>query len=289
MYLIDFKKIKKYLVCRYNEIYFHYFRNFFFAEGQAGKMNQHQVIFLKDVEPEEMESLLQFIYLGEVDIPGAGLERLIAVSKELGIRGLDAVKKEVTEKEAAALVVDRRQTRKKSKTPPAPESPKRAKIDNVSIYDGDVGDHQDPFDADEYVDEDYPVAESDVRGLEHENDSGMDDDTENNELAPQKASQEVPMSQGGVPISQGGVPMSQAKRGRPLGKRWSAIWDHFSVSETDPKYAICVHCGRSISRGSVEPSKQSLFGMKSHFNRLHKEESMAMAEKPQTETRIVWG
>ena len=266
----------------------HYFRNFFFTEGQAGKMNQHQVIFLKDVEPEEMESLLQFIYLGEVDIPGAELERLIAVSKELGIRGLDAVKKEATEKET--VVVDRRKTKRKSKTPPAPESPKRANIDEIPICDGDVGDHQDPFDADEYVDEDYPVAESDVRGRGPEDDSGMDDETENNELAPQKASQGgVPMSQGGVPISQGGVPMSHAKRGRPLGKRWSAIWDHFSVSETDPKYAICVHCGRSISRGSVEPSKQSLFGMKSHFNRLHKEELMAMAEKPQTETRIVWG
>ena len=56
--------------------------------------NQHQVIFMKDIEPSEMEYLLQFIYLGEVDIPSLELERLITISKDLGIIGLDAVKKE---------------------------------------------------------------------------------------------------------------------------------------------------------------------------------------------------
>ena len=49
---------------------------------------------MKDIESSEMEYLLQFIYLGEVDIPSLELERLIAISKELGIKGLDAVKKE---------------------------------------------------------------------------------------------------------------------------------------------------------------------------------------------------
>ena len=81
-------------------IHFHCFRNFFFTEKQASKTNQqHQVIFLKDVEPEEMESLLQFIYLGEVDVPGAELNRLIAISRDLGIRGLDAVKREYQEED----------------------------------------------------------------------------------------------------------------------------------------------------------------------------------------------
>lgn len=76
-------------------IHFHCFRNFFFTDKRTSKTSQqHQVIFLKDVEPEEMESLLQFIYLGEVDVPGAELNRLIAISRDLGIRGLDAVKKE---------------------------------------------------------------------------------------------------------------------------------------------------------------------------------------------------
>ena len=69
-----------------------YFRNFFMEV--RGKMNQHQVIFMKDIDPSEMEYLLQFIYLGEVDIPSLELERLITISKDLGIIGLDAVKKE---------------------------------------------------------------------------------------------------------------------------------------------------------------------------------------------------
>ena len=62
---------------------------------------QHQVIFMKDVDPAEMEYLLQFIYLGEVDIPSTDLERLIAISRELGIVGLNAVKseKEMVEEE----------------------------------------------------------------------------------------------------------------------------------------------------------------------------------------------
>merc|ERR1719245_1038068 len=69
-----------------------YFRNFFMEV--RGKINQHQVIFMKDIDPGEMEYLLQFIYLGEVDIPNLELERLIAISKDLGIIGLDPVKKE---------------------------------------------------------------------------------------------------------------------------------------------------------------------------------------------------
>ena len=44
-----------------------YFRNFFMEV--RGKINQHQVIFMKDIQPSQMEYLLQFIYLGEVDIP----------------------------------------------------------------------------------------------------------------------------------------------------------------------------------------------------------------------------
>ena len=60
---------------------------------------------MKDVDPAELEYLLQFIYLGEVDIPSTDLERLIAISRELGIVGLNAVK---SEKELSEETVDRR-------------------------------------------------------------------------------------------------------------------------------------------------------------------------------------
>ena len=49
---------------------------------------------MKDIDPGEMEYLLQFVYLGEVDIPSLELERLIAISKDLGNIRLDSFKKE---------------------------------------------------------------------------------------------------------------------------------------------------------------------------------------------------
>ena len=72
-----------------------YFRKFF--SDVECKLPQHQVIFMKDVAPAELEYLLQFIYLGEVDIPSTDLERLIIISRELGIVGLNAVKSEADE------------------------------------------------------------------------------------------------------------------------------------------------------------------------------------------------
>ena len=58
------------------------------------------MIFVKDVEPSEMEYLLQFIYRGEVDIPSDELERLIEIAKDLGIVGLDAVNTDNGEKKS---------------------------------------------------------------------------------------------------------------------------------------------------------------------------------------------
>ena len=62
---------------------------------------------MKDVEPAELEYLLQFIYLGEVDIPSTDLERLITISRELGIVGLNTVKNEDEE------IVERRDCRER--------------------------------------------------------------------------------------------------------------------------------------------------------------------------------
>ena len=118
--------------------------------------------------------------------------------------------------------------KRKSKT--SPSIPKRAKSEEIPVYSD-----QDPFDDYDYGNggEDDAVAESDVvqDGGGREDDSGMDEETWNNEVAPQRVSQDVSMTQG-TPGSSG-VPMSQAKRGRgrPLGKKWSTIWDHFNISE----------------------------------------------------------
>ena len=235
-----------------------------------------------------MEFLLQFIYLGEVDVPSAELERLIAISKELGIRGLDAVKKEEEEVGERRVVGAAKRKSKPSPLPGKrdlpvnvtsrelnrqsgenPLTPKRAKVEEIPIYGSDDVDDQDPFD--EYVDggeDDTVVAESDVQDRRHEDDSGMDDEAENCFTTSQTTQRDE------------FAPFQPTKRSGP-GKKWSAIWDHFNISETDPKYAVCVYCGRSISRASSQPSKQSLYGMKCHFKSQHKLEAL-LAEKPTT-------
>ena len=48
---------------------------------------QHPVIFVKDLEPLEMEFILQFIYRAEVDVPYDKLEKMVEIAKELGIVG----------------------------------------------------------------------------------------------------------------------------------------------------------------------------------------------------------
>merc|ERR1719414_2009512 len=118
-----------------------YFRKFF--KEIKCKMPQHQVIFMKDVDPSEMEYLLQFIYLGEVDIPSTDLERLITISRELGIVGLNAVKseKEATQEETSERrmpkVAKRIRKPPTIKEVPTPKRP-RVKADPEPIYQQEV-------------------------------------------------------------------------------------------------------------------------------------------------------
>ena len=105
----------------------------------------------QDVEPREMEHLLQFIYLGEVDIPSAELERLIAISKDLGIVGLDAVVKKgeecvVGERRRMPQVVKRKAQPTLKSQDQESMTAKLAKVadeDIVPIY------YDDKFDADQ--------------------------------------------------------------------------------------------------------------------------------------------
>ena len=89
---------------------------------------------MKDIDPAEMDYLLQFIYMGEVDIPSADLERLVKISKDLGIVGMDAV----TDKEAEGK---RASKAAKRKLTPSRELSKKVKVeadvDTDSLYDED--------------------------------------------------------------------------------------------------------------------------------------------------------
>ena len=235
-----------------------YFRNFFMEV--RGKINQHQVIFMKDIQPSQMEYLLQFIYLGEVDIPNLELERLITISKDLGIIGLDAVKKEEDVIEEWRVLHAKKRKSQANPKSPDPMTLKLAKVKEDPIYNVDTtDDQQDPFD--EYMDggEDDQVAENDVQDCENKDNSGVDEGKDPN-YAPTLA------------------------RRKPSGggKKVSPIWNHFNVSATDPKYAQCLHCDKVISRGSSIPGKMTNAGVNGHFRTQHKD--IDLAENPPTPT-----
>jgi len=210
-----------------------YFRNFFMEV--RGKINQHQVIFMKDIDPGEMEYLLQFIYLGEVDIPSLELERLIAISKDLGIIGLDSVKKEdeqgvVGERRTLHATKKRKLQSAPSKTPVEPITPKIAKVEGSleedPIYDNDVtatDDQQDPFDEDYMdgngggggdgeADDSNVVAESDVQ-----NETGNEDRDNKQEMDDRDAEW-----------------IECKKR--------SVVWKHFLIDKKSNKRVKCKNC-----------------------------------------------
>ncbi len=61
-----------------------YFRKIFLTLDGGWKQ---PVVFLRGVSAEQMEYFLQFIYFGEANVPSAELEDLIAIAKELAIKG----------------------------------------------------------------------------------------------------------------------------------------------------------------------------------------------------------
>ena len=98
---------------------------------------QHQVIFMKDIEPYEMEYLIKYIYLGEVEIPNKDVERIIKMSQELGIVGLKEVKcnEQETESRETPKVAKR-----KLDSSLDPETTKMAKIESKLYEDHDLVD-----------------------------------------------------------------------------------------------------------------------------------------------------
>ena len=202
-----------------------YFRNFF-LEVQ-GKIAQHQVIFMKDIESSEMEYLLRFIYLGEVDIPGLELERLIAISKELGIIGLDAVKKEENGGEPRTL------KRKLQTTPESPEplTPKIAKVKNDAFYNEEP-ESRDFFDG--YMDggEEDTVTESDV-GFKSENEEATPNEA-NRWISDEIRWLKVKMSASAEPLK-----FQPSKSNNP-------VWAYYEKCTTEER-AKCKKCGSLLS------------------------------------------
>ena len=233
-----------------------YFRNFFLEVG--GKINQHQVIFMKDITTFEMEYLLQFVYLGEVEVPGPLVERLIAISRDLGIVGLDAVKEEHAIGEQRRMLYATK--RKASAQISESLTSKVAKVaEEDPIYDNDTvhdDEQQDLFE--EYLDTHRDVEEDVIR---QGHDSGLDevkDDDFDPKLSPGR---------------------------RPGRRKRHMIWNHFKMSAADPKYAQCLHCEKLISRGSTVSGGSTNSGMNNHFKSMHGDIAKQVLFEEYMETR----
>ena len=60
----------------------------FFGQILRNHKHPHPLVFLRGVESKHMESLLDFMYLGEVSVKQEELEVFIKIGEELGVRGL---------------------------------------------------------------------------------------------------------------------------------------------------------------------------------------------------------
>merc|ERR1712129_131001 len=60
--------------------------------------HQNPLIYLKDVEYLDLQSIVQFIYLGQIEIPQEALAKFIDTAKELKINGLVDLKHETDDK-----------------------------------------------------------------------------------------------------------------------------------------------------------------------------------------------
>ena len=76
-----------------------YFRSLFAQSGHV-HANKHPMVVLKDVEPTDMERLLQYMYYGEVKIPNGEIEAFIAAANNLNVRGLSSIASPVAESAA---------------------------------------------------------------------------------------------------------------------------------------------------------------------------------------------
>ncbi|CAH1997788.1 unnamed protein product, partial [Acanthoscelides obtectus] len=47
------------------------------------------------------------------------------------------------------------------------------------------------------------------------------------------------------------------------------IWQFFEKSTNDLSKAVCKICKKSLSLGSQEPKKQTLYGVKQHLSKFH--------------------
>ena len=69
-----------------------YFRSVFTSAQLRQRGGQgHPVIFIKDLDPLDLERLLQYMYYGEVKVPNCEMEAFIRAANQMNIRGLSSI------------------------------------------------------------------------------------------------------------------------------------------------------------------------------------------------------
>ena len=70
-------------------------------------MHPHPLLYLKGIKYEEMQSILNFIYHGEVNVAQADLSSFLAVAEDLQVKGLSAAGQEqATNQQGAKRTLD---------------------------------------------------------------------------------------------------------------------------------------------------------------------------------------
>ena len=62
------------------------------------------------------------------------------------------------------------------------------------------------------------------------------------------------------------------------------IWKAFTTEGCEPKWARCLFCDKLVSRGNVDPKKQTTSGLKYHVNKEHAEEYNKLLEESKNTT-----
>ena len=90
-------------------------------KSMIGDLHQsHLIIYLKGIQHQEIESILEFMYLGEATFSSERMKEFFTVAKNLEIKGVDEIKKENNESPQS------------ESEPNEVDELKREKIDNLS-------------------------------------------------------------------------------------------------------------------------------------------------------------
>ena len=81
---------------------------------------------------------------------------------------------------------------------------------------------------------------------------------------------------------------TNAKRYNRSREKKSGVWNYFESLESDPKFAMCKVCQKTLSLGSDNPRKQTLTNLKRHIESMHPDDWVKLSQllKPTSTKRL---